>query len=98
VLLGNPPVEENPILELLLDNAKEIICEIRFTDNVEPEYLSTQVAIAIELYNKMGAEGETGHNENGMSRSYENADVSKSLISRITPFGRSPFGVRRTIV
>lgn len=97
ILLGNPPLEENPILELLLDNAKDIICDIRYTDNVEPQYLSTQLSIAIELYNKMGAEGQTGHGENGMSRSYERADVSGSLLSRITPYVRTPFSTRRVI-
>lgn len=97
ILLGNPPLEENPLLELLLDNAKDIICEIRFTDNVEPQYLSTQLSIAVELYNKIGAEGQTSHGENGMSRSYERADVSGSLIGRITPYARTPFSTRRVI-
>ena len=45
----------------------------------------TQIQIAVELFSKRGAEGQTGHSENGISRSYESADVSPSLLKRITP-------------
>jgi len=87
-LLGSQNSEDE-ILEFLLENAAEIITNIRCTDIVEPQYLNTQLSIAIELYNKMGAEGQTGHNENGISRSYESGDISKSVLSRITPRAHS---------
>jgi hypothetical protein len=41
--------------------------------------------IAAYLLNKRGAEGQTGHSENGISRSYESADVPESLIGAVTP-------------
>lgn len=41
--------------------------------------------IAAYLLNKRGAEGQTGHNENGISRSYESADVPESMLSAVTP-------------
>ena len=42
--------------------------------------------IACYLYNKRGAEGQTGHSENGISRSYESASVPESVLKEITPF------------
>ena len=41
--------------------------------------------IAAYLLNKRGAEGQTGHSENGISRSYESADVPESMLGAVTP-------------
>lgn len=41
--------------------------------------------IAAYLLNKRGAEGQTGHSENGISRSYESADVPESMLGSVTP-------------
>ena len=49
------------------------------------KYHSTQVDIALYLLNKRGAEGETSHSENGISRSYESATVPDSMLKHITP-------------
>lgn len=57
---------------------------------VEPRYEMLQLQIAVELYNRQGAEGEQSHTENGISRSYENAYVSSSLLKRIVPFAGVP--------
>lgn len=57
------------------------------SDKVVPSrYITTQCEIAAYLYNKRGAEGESAHNENGINRSYEAADVPPSLYNHITPF------------
>lgn len=48
-------------------------------------YEILQCEIAVYLLNKRGAEGETSHSENGISRSYENADVPESMMSVIIP-------------
>ena len=53
---------------------------------VPDKYSTNQVEIACYLLNKRGAEGETYHSENGINRSYENADVPDSMLARITPF------------
>lgn len=95
-LLGNPS-NQDEILEFYLDNASEVICDIRNSDNVEKKYLTTQIKIAIEMYNKRGVEGQVGHNENGISRSYEKADISKSLLDSITPIVKTPFSEVRVI-
>ena len=46
----------------------------------------TQVEVAAYLLNKRGAEGETAHSENGISRSYEDGDVPSSLLRDIVPY------------
>ena len=90
LLLGSPP-ESDLLLQLLLDNAGEIICDIRNTDVVEPKYLGVQVSMAVEMYNKRGAEGQTGHSENGISRSYERGDISDAIMSKVTPRIKTTF-------
>lgn len=96
LLLDNPPVSD-AVLQFYLDNARDIICEIRHSDAVETKYLNTQIKMAIEMYNKSGAEGQTGHSENGLSRTYESGDISQSLISQIIPVASTPSQPLRTI-
>lgn len=48
-------------------------------------YENKCVEIAVYLLNKRGAEGETSHTENGITRMYENANIPKSMLSDITP-------------
>ena len=57
------------------------------TDETEvpPRYDFLHCEIAAYLLNKRGAEGQTGHSENGISRSYESADVPESLLGAVTP-------------
>lgn len=82
--------DEELLLLDLLEAAKNIIMEIRypfsdFPDELENRYKGLQIDIAIDLYNKQGAEGEISHNENGISRTYGAENVSSDLIARITP-------------
>jgi hypothetical protein len=95
-LLGTVP-ESDTILQWYLDDAGSIICRLRNSDIVETQYYSTQVKMAIELYNKRGAEGEVGHAENGIGRSYDGGDISKSLLSQIIPVATTPFSTVRVI-
>ena len=57
------------------------------TDETEvpTRYDFLQCEVAAYLLNKRGAEGQTGHSENGISRSYESADVPESLLGAVTP-------------
>lgn len=57
------------------------------TDETEvpTRYDFLQCEIAAYLLNKRGAEGQTSHSENGISRSYESADVPESLLGAVTP-------------
>lgn len=52
---------------------------------VPVQYEHLQLEIATYMLNKRGAEGQTSHSENGISRSYENADIPKSMLRSITP-------------
>lgn len=52
---------------------------------VPEQYSLLQVEIAVYLLNKRGAEGESGHSENGISRTYENGDVPPSMLRQIVP-------------
>lgn len=52
---------------------------------VPDRYAFNQVEIAAYLLNKRGAEGQTAHSENGISRSYEDGDVPPTLLREIIP-------------
>ncbi len=53
---------------------------------VPERYAFRQCEIAAYFWYKRGAEGETSHSENGISRTYENADVPESMMKGIVPF------------
>lgn len=95
-LLGNPP-ESDAILQFYLDRARDIICDIRNSNLVETKYMTTQLQMAIEMYNKSGAEGQTAHSENGMVRTYEASDISPSLLAKVTPIAKTPFSSVRMV-
>lgn len=79
------------LLLSLLENTKYIILNVEYPyskelpDDVEPRYEFLQISMAIELFNKVGIEGEVSHTENGISRTFSTADVSTSLLEQITP-------------
>mgnify|MGYP000228814553 FL=1 len=54
---------------------------------VPAQYAHLQVEIAAYMLNKRGAEGQTSHSENGVSRSYENGDVPPSMLKAVIPYG-----------
>ena len=54
-------------------------------DEVPRRYGYLQCDIAAYLLNKRGAEGQTAHSENGISRSYASADVPESMLSEVVP-------------
>ena len=77
-------------LEDILESAKAVILSRRFPfgeqpTEIEDKYKDLQIRIAVEMFNKRGAEGETAHSENGVSRSYASANVSEDLLKEITP-------------
>lgn len=78
------------LLNELLESAKNIILAKRYPcsdypKNLENRYKDLQVRIAVDLYNKLGAEGELSHSENGVSRSYGAENVSTDLLKEIVP-------------
>ena len=94
-VLISPDTASTELISHLLWQAEGIVLSRRYPFGV-PEgatvsrvYEHIQLQIAVELYSKMGAEGQTAHNENGVNRSYEAADVSPSLLRRIVPVAGS---------
>lgn len=73
----------------LLIAGKKILARAYPYDNtvteVPAQYELLQCEIAAYLLNKRGSEGQTVHSENGISRTYENADVPQSMMSIIVP-------------
>lgn len=56
-----------------------------FSD-VPEKYHSRTAEIACYLINKQGAEGETAHSENGVSRTYGAANIPASYFVGIVPY------------
>lgn len=81
---------DETIINAYLDIAAEKILARAYPfDNTVTEiplrYKLLQCEIAAYLINKRGAEGQTAHSENGISRTYGSADVPESLLSAIVP-------------
>lgn len=93
---GNETPDER-VLSDCAESAKNAILSRRFpfgdfpTDEngdtvLEARYADLQFRIALDLYNKIGAEGETSHSENGISRTYESSWISEQLLNEVVPF------------
>ena len=52
---------------------------------LEGQYCDLQFRIALDLYNKIGAEGEMEHTANGIKRVYESSWISDQLLSEVIP-------------
>lgn len=82
---------DEAVLSVYLSIAANKVCRRAYPYDdtvitVPPRYDFNQVEIAAYLVNKRGAEGETAHSENGISRSYEDGDVPPTLLREIVPF------------
>ena len=78
------------VLQDCLDSARAAIMARRYPygdwpEELESRYLDLQYRIAIDLYNKTGAEGQTGHTENSISRTWESSWISESLLQEVPP-------------
>lgn len=94
-VLISPDTASKELLSFLLGQAEGIVLNRRYPFGAPAEaavpavYEHIQLQIAVELFSKMGAEGQTGHSENGVNRTYEAGDVSPSLLKRIVPVAGS---------
>lgn len=100
-LLGSSADDyEDEQLQVFLDRAESAIMDKRYpfvdwTEEdedgnrvypLESRYYSLQIEIAIALFNRIGAEGEAQHTENGVYRTYQSGgDVPNELLNRVTP-------------
>lgn len=89
--LISPDTAADTLLVYLLEQAEGIILNRRYPfgapegASLSPLHEQIQIRIALELFAKMGAEGQVSHQENGVYRTYEAADVSPSLLRHIIP-------------
>lgn len=92
VRLGIKSGDKDALLLDYLEDARLTINTIRrYKGNLglEEKYYGLQLRMAVCAYNKIGAEGETSHNENGISRSYDGGnDYPKSMLREIVPLVR----------
>ena len=92
-----PDVNDENLLKAALERAKLAILNRRhpfgYEDGTELEarHLDLQLSIAAELVTKMGAEGELSHSESGVSRSFESAGISESLLRQVVPMAKCSF-------
>ena len=90
-VLISPETASDDLLLYLLEQAEGIVLNRRYPFGApEGAALSAfhqliQVRIAVELFSKMGAEGQTAHDENGIKRTWEAGEVSPSLLRQIVP-------------
>lgn len=91
LLLGlDAGVTEDNLLTVLLSLAEQKILDRLYPfdatmTSIPSRYVPKQLEIAVYLYNKRGAEGQVGHSENSIVRTYESADVPESLLEGIIP-------------
>lgn len=83
---------EEAVLSTYLTLAKGVVLRKAFpfgdgTETVPAKYDTVQVEIAAYMLNKRGAEGESAHSENGVTRYYEDGDIPPTLLRRILPVG-----------
>ena len=56
---------------------------------VPDRYVAIQLKIANYMINKIGAEGEIQHIENGIHRNYGDADTPDSMLKDIVPYAQA---------
>lgn len=90
-VLISPDTATDQLLLYLLEQAEGIILNRRYPFGApEGAKLSAfheqiQIRMAVELFGKMGAEGQTAHDENGIKRTWAAGDVSPTLLKTIVP-------------
>lgn len=80
---------QDDLLNLYLDDAKETILELTHLSDLTTGLLSSQVALAIVMYNKEGIEGQESHSEGGISRSFEKG-IPDDIVKKIRASRRLP--------
>lgn len=83
------------ILEVYLELAAQKILNRMYPykenyDGIEvpDRYLAVQLKIANYMINKIGAEGQIQHIENGIHRNYGDADVPETMLKDIVPYAQ----------
>ena len=89
--LISPDTAPDNLLSYLLEQAEGICLNRRYPfgapegATLSPLHEQIQLRVAVEIFSKMGGEGETQHGENGVTRIREAGDISPSLLKKIVP-------------
>ena len=76
------------VLGVYLRKAQQEILNKRFPygeqpQEIEPKYEQLQIELAVVLFNERGAEGQSSHNENGVSRSWR---TKEQILCDVVPY------------
>ena len=83
-----PDTDTDEVLDNVLADAEALVLNRMYPFGypegtvVPVRYERIQIQLAVELYSKRGAEGQTGHSENGISRSWSE---KSALLNRVMP-------------
>lgn len=83
-----PDTDTDEVLDGVLADAEALVLNrmypFGYPDGavVPSRYERIQVQLAVELYSKRGAEGQTSHSENGISRNWPE---KSALLNRVMP-------------
>ncbi len=83
-----PDTDTDEVLDGVLADAEALVLNRMYPfgypdgTTVPARYERIQIQLAAELYSKRGAEGQTGHSENGISRNWPE---KSALLSRVMP-------------
>lgn len=90
-MLGFEDAFEDKRLTAYLDASKREILAWRYSysaeapDEVPAEYEMTQVSAVVAGYSQSGAENQTSHSENGISRAFKYEDMIAYIRSHVIP-------------
>ena len=87
---------EDDLLIEVLESAKALFLMLRYPTSsypvnehdepiIEVRYNDWILRCAIEMYSRIGAEGQMVHNENSINRAYESGTISDTLRMEIVP-------------
>lgn len=75
---------EEMLLTDLIEDAGRFICAYTMREEVPEALRGVQVELAAIFYNRMGMEGETAHNEGGVSRTVQ--ALPEDIAARLRPW------------
>ena len=82
--LPDAGAEADMLLNDLIEDAGRFICAYTMRDEVPEALAGVQVELAAIFYNRMGIEGETVHNEGGVSRTVKG--LPEDIAAQLKPW------------
>lgn len=86
--------KQDGLIEVLLADAGDAVCDYIGRDSVPERLLSVQVQLAVIAYNRRGTEGESSRSEGGVSQGFDG--LPPELLARLKNYPRKA-GVLREV-